>query len=321
MKIIYDPRHVFYTPKNKIENNKFIKHHDTSECIETLANTLSIKYKDSFIQPQDFPRSYLYLVHESDYIFWLKNKSKSLNSGEEYFPKVFGYDRIYDNQTPIMFNTFEMAWISVKNALTGADMLLKYPETSVFSLTRPGGIHAGIGVAGGGCYLNNAAIAARYLQSKTSGFIAILNLNLNHANGTQEIFYNDSNILTLSIHISPVDNFPYTCGFEWEIGEDEGKSYNINFPLEKGSDGRIFKRVLEKAILEIDNFEPDFLIITLGNNLDSISSEGKLNLSNTDLVEFGKMLSSTAYKKLIIFENGTNLANNGTISNFISVFD
>ncbi|MDK2946739.1 hypothetical protein [Geotoga petraea] len=321
MKIIYDPRHVFYTPKSKIENNKFVDHHDTSECIENLISTLSIGYKENFIKPKDFPRSYLYLVHEADYIFWLKNKSKSLSSGEEYFPKVFGYDRVYDNQTPIMSNTFEMAWISVKNALTGADLLLKYPETSVFSLTRPGGIHAGISIAGGGCYLNNAALAARYIQSKTNGFIAILNLNLNHANGTQEIFYNDSNVLTISIHINPVDNFPYTCGFEWEIGEEEGRSYNINFPIDRGSDGRTFKRVLEKAILEIDNFEPDFLIITLGNNLDTVSSEAKLNLSNSDLVEIGKMLSSTTYKKLIIYENGTNERNNETVSNFISTFE
>lgn len=321
MRIIYDPRHVFYNPKNKIENNKFVEHHDNPECIESLAKTLSISQKENFMKPQDFPRSYLYLVHESDYIFWLKNKSKSLNSGEEYFPKVFGYDRVYDNQSPIMSNTFEMAWISVKNALTGADLLVKYPETNVFCLTRPGGIHAGIGVAGGGCYLNNAAIAARYIQSKTNGFIAILNLNLNHANGTQEIFYSDSNVLTLSIHSNPIDNFPYTCGFEWEIGEEEGRSYNINFPLEKGADGRIFKRVLEKAILEIDNFEPDFLIITLGNNFDGISSEGRMNLNSSDFIDFGKMISNMAYKKLIIYENGTNISQDEIISNFISTFD
>ncbi len=306
MKIVYDPRHVFHVPKSQFINSKIESHMDTPQRIEETVKTLKSKYSDCFIKSGDFPRSYLYMAHESDYIYWLKNKCKSLPNGEEYFPEIFGYDRIYDNKTPLMYNSFEIAWISVKNALTGAQQILKNFEDTVYVLTRPAGHHAGFSSSGGYCYLNNAAIATKYIQSKTGGFIAVLDLDFFHGNGTQEIFYSDNSVLFISIHGNPINNYPYNTGYEWEIGDGAGKGYNINFPLEDSIDGRIYLRVLEKSLLEIEDFAPEQLIISFGSNIHREDPNGKFNLSLNDFKEIGRMIGELNVNKLILQEGGTS---------------
>lgn len=318
MKIIYDPRHVFHNPKSIFKNSKLLKNPDIPEKIEYIKSFLKNNYEDYFIKPTDFPRSYLYLAHDHDYIYWLKNKCKNLSNGEEYFFELMNFDKINDTYTPLMYNSFEISWISVKCALTGAQELINSFEDLVYVLTRPSGNHAGINYAAKHCYLNNAAIAAKYLQSKTGAFVAILDLDYFHGNGTQEIFYYDNSVLFISIHGNPASNYPYNSGFEWEIGDSTGKGYNINFPLEKNIDGRIYLRVLEKSLLEIEDFNPDYLIISLGTNTHKEDEEGSFNLENKDFKEIGRMINELNVKKLILQEGGNNgVINSKSIDNFL----
>ncbi|MCP5455976.1 MAG: histone deacetylase family protein [Thermotogae bacterium] len=310
MKIVYDPRHVFYSPKQEFDRYKMVENPETPSRLEKSINLLKLKYPKNFVNSADFPRSYLYLAHDPDYIMWLKSKSKETEDGAEYFPKVFGYDRIFDNGTPILNNSFEMAWISAKCALTGAKILLEDPEDFVYVGTRPPGHHAGLSMGGGYCYMNNVALAAKYLQSKTNGFIAILDLDFHHGNGTQEIFYNDNSVLYISIHGNPSSHFPYVSGYEWEIGEDEGKGYNINFPLEAGIGGNVYLRVLEKCILEIDDYDPDFLLVSFGSDTHELDRMGTFNLKGNDYAEIGRMINQLSVKKLIVQEGGYNAEGN-----------
>ncbi|UYO99986.1 hypothetical protein OF820_13180 [Oceanotoga sp. DSM 15011] len=305
MKVIYDPRHVFFQPKNIFENSKIKVNPDNPNKIESIVGLLKKDLRFDFIKPMDFPRSYLYLAHDQEYILWLKTLSKKLKTEEEYFPKVFGYDKIYDTQTPITNNTFEMAWISAKCALTGADYIIK-TANDAYCLTRPSGIHAGLDNGGGKCYLNNGAIAAKYIQSKTNAYIAILNIGSFHANGTQEIFYEDNTTLTISIHSNPSDNFPYISGYEWELGCNEGRGYNINFPLSKNNEAKDYIRVLEKAILEIKNFDPDFFIITLSTDMNEKDENSCFKLNSNDFKNIGNLISKLEVPKLILQENGYN---------------
>ncbi|AEX86324.1 hypothetical protein XO10_09620 [Marinitoga sp. 1135] len=306
MKVIYDPRHVFYSPKNEFNGFEIVDNKDKPGRVEVIKEVIQLKYGNIIKSTRDFSRSYLYFVHSSDYVSWLKEKQYTLNENQEYFSTVVGYDMCMDSITPISKNTFEMAWISAKCALTGASYLLE-DEELVYTLSRPMGHHAGIAHCGRYSYFNNAALAARYLQKNGDIYVAILDLDFYHGNGTQEIFYEDNTVLTISIHGNPSNHYPYTSGYEWEIGEGEGKGYNINFPLKDEINGRVYLRVLEKALLEIDDFDPDFLIISFGTNTHYEDPDTTFNLKEEDYKEMGNMLSYLNVPKLIVHEGGFNI--------------
>ncbi|GAB6188441.1 hypothetical protein JCM30566_01800 [Marinitoga arctica] len=312
MKVVYDPRHVFYSPKGELDGFEIIENKDKPGRIETIKEVLQLKYGNIFVGSKDFSRSYLYFVHSSDYVSWLKEKQYTLEDNKEYFPRVFGYDMCLDTKTPISKNTYEMAWISAKCALTGASLLLEGEEL-VYSCSRPLGHHAGISYCGGGSFFNNAALAARYLQKSGDIYISILDLDFYAGNGTQEIFYEDDTVLTISIHGNPANHYPYTSGFEWEIGENNGKGYNINFPLKDEINGRTYLRVLEKALIEIEDFDPDFLIVPFGSNTHEKDLTTTFKLKNEDFKEIGNMLSYLNIPKLMIQEGGFDSHINGIV--------
>ena len=123
--------------------------------------------------------------------------------------------------------------MSANIALSGAELLAS-GKKAVYSLCRPPGHHADVNFMAGYCYFNNAAISANYLSQ--FGKVAILDIDFHHGNGTQNIFYERSDVLFISIHADPREKFPYFAGFENEIGKGPGEGYNINFPLPLGTE-------------------------------------------------------------------------------------
>ena len=147
----------------------------------------------------------------------------------------------------------------------------------VFWAGRPPGHHAETSRVNGFCFLNNAAVAARYLQSSYDiKKIAIIDFDVHHGNGTQEIFYDDSSVLYASIHQHPL--FPGT-GLESETGV--GNIFNA--PIEAGTTSEEFLRIFnEKILLNVESFEPEVIIISAGfaaHNRDPLAT---INLNSED---------------------------------------
>ena len=147
----------------------------------------------------------------------------------------------------------------------------------VFCAVRPPGHHAETNRVNGFCFLNNAAVAARYLQSNYDiKKIAIIDFDVHHGNGTQEIFYNDNSVLYGSIHQHPL--FPGT-GLESEIGA--GNIFNA--PIEAGTSGEEFLRVFnEKILVNVDRFEPEVIIISAGFDAHKRDPLATINLNSED---------------------------------------
>ena len=176
------------------------------------------------------------------------------------------------------------------------------------SLVRPPGYHAERRAFGGFCYFNFAA-AAHYLSS--FGNVAILDLDYHHGNGQQDIFYERSDILTLSIHGHPRFAYPYFSGFEDEKGSGTGAGFNVNYPLPEGIDGEKYREVLEKSLKNIRKFDPDFLIIALGLDTARGDPTGTWTLQARDFEENGKMVGRLHLPTLVIQEyNSRNLGVN-----------
>jgi len=158
-----------------------------------------------------------------------------------------------DPDTPSLPHIYDYAVLSAGSALNAMENSLK-GEIS-FSLMRPPGHHATPDRVMGFCYFNNLAIAtAAYLRNNPEKKIAILDIDVHHGNGTEEIFRHNPNVLYISIHQYPL--FPGT-------GTESGKNF-INFPLPPGTGEKPYLYALEKSCDFISTFNPDLLGISLG---------------------------------------------------------
>lgn len=182
-----------------------------------------------------------------------------------------------DASCPIAADTWHSALWSAWSAVSAADAVLA-GERGAYALCRPPGHHAGRDLAGGFCYLNNTAIAARRLQSRYPR-VAILDVDLHHGNGTQDIFYADPSVLTVSIHADPVRFYPFFWGYSHERGEGAGLDCNLNLPLPRRSGDEVFLQALGTALARIRAFAPGALVIALG--LDAFEGDPIAGLAVT----------------------------------------
>lgn len=130
-------------------------------------------------------------------------------------------------ETSISDGTWEAARASANVALT-AQKLVAEGERAAFALCRPPGHHAHADLFGGYCFFNNAAIVAQAFRDQGYGKVAVLDVDFHHGNGTQAIFYDRNDVLTISLHGDPDLVFPHFLGFEDETGEGVGEGYNLN---------------------------------------------------------------------------------------------
>ena len=173
--------------------------------------------------------------------------------------------------------------------IAAADSLIKDDEKRIFCAVRPPGHHAETVRANGFCFVNNVAVTARYLQNKYKiKKIAIIDFDVHHGNGTQEIFYQDKTIAYGSIHEFPL--FPGT-GSEQEIGI--GNIFNA--PIVAGTAGKDFIKILENKILNnIDKFKPEIILISAGFDAHKRDPLANINLESEDYFDLTKKIIDIA---------------------------
>ena len=163
------------------------------------------------------------------------------------------------------------------SGISASKDLMDGSSKRVFCAVRPPGHHAETSRVNGFCFLNNAAVAARFLQSRYKiKKVAIIDFDVHHGNGTQEIFYEDDTVLYGSIHQHPL--FPGT-GLETETGV--GNIFNA--PIEAGTSSEAFlKTFKEKILVNVDNFKPEVIIISAGFDAHKRDPLATINLNSED---------------------------------------
>ncbi|MGI9271886.1 MAG: histone deacetylase family protein [Woeseiaceae bacterium] len=209
----------------------------------------------------------------------------------------------FDAGSPITSGTWQAAKTSANVALTGAAKLLA-GENCVFSLCRPPGHHAAADYIGGYCYLNNAAIAAQYLRDEGASKIAILDVDYHHGNGTQSIFYTRSDVMFVSIHGDPEQEYPYFLGRSDETGEGEGDGYNHNFPLRWQSSAESWFEALQKSCKLIADYAPDYVLVSLGVDTFIDDPISEFRLTTDDYLKVGARIAELDLPMLFILEGG-----------------
>jgi acetoin utilization deacetylase AcuC-like enzyme/GNAT superfamily N-acetyltransferase len=268
------------------------------------------------VPSESFTEKYVRSVHDAAYVNYFKRACATLEPERSIYPYVFpirnaakppkelavraGYYCI-DTFTPLNRNAYLAAKGAVDCALTGAGEIIA-GEQLVYALVRPPGHHAERHSFGGFCYFNSAAIAAQYLSNY--GRVTMLDVDYHHGNGQQDIFYDRSDVLTISIHGHPGFAYPYFSGFKDERGTGVGEGYNVNYPMPEKLDGEGYRKVLEKALRRITRFRPRFLVVLLGLDTAEGDPTGTWSLQPADFEVNGEMIGSLGLPTLVVQEGG-----------------
>lgn len=270
-----------------------------------------------------YPDYFITRVHDPQYFQYFKNVTQKIAADKSVYPYVFpirnnarppkelsvraGYYCI-DTFTPLNKNAFLAARSGADSTLTAADEILQGTRAA-FVLTRPPGHHAETNVFGGFCYLNNNAIAAEYLSGY--GKVAILDIDYHHGNGQQQIFYNRSDVLTISIHGHPSFAYPYFSGFNSEKGVGTGLGHNVNFALAEVITADRYRKTLQQALALIKKFAPDFLIVPVGFDTAKGDPTGTWPLVAKDFYKNGQIIAASGLPTLFVQEGGYRTQNLG----------
>ena len=210
-----------------------------------------------------------------------------------------------DGSCPIGPDTWSAAYWSAQSALSAAQAMLQ-GERTAYAVCRPPGHHARIDAAGGFCYLNNAAIAAEALLPAFPR-IAILDPDMHHGQGIQEVFYSRSDVLYVSIHGDPTNFYPVCSGYEDERGAGDGYGYNINLPMPHGSSEDHFLDRLDEAMTTIRLFQPDVLVVSLGFDIYKDDPQAKVTVTSGGFHRMGQVLAAAGMPVLVVQEGGYHL--------------
>jgi|SRR5437867_8784356 len=216
-----------------------------------------------------------------------------------------------DVDTRISRESFEVARLAAGAAIAGVDSVMDEQGGRAFALIRPPGHHATSSTAMGFCLFNNAAIAARYAQAGYGAErVLIIDWDVHHGNGTQEIFWTDPTVFYFSTHQFP--HYPGT-GASNERGAGKGEGFTLNIPLRAGTPAKDHRRSFIDALRDIERkFPPDLIVISAGFDSRRGDPLGGLMLEDEDFSEMTKEVLRMAEKHAAgrvvgLLEGGYNL--------------
>ncbi|MEM4699507.1 MAG: histone deacetylase [Candidatus Nezhaarchaeales archaeon] len=205
-----------------------------------------------------------------------------------------GY-RYLDSDTVVSPGSLEAALASIGGALKAGDLILSGRLRNALCLNRPPGHHATRNRASGFCLFNNAAVLAAYLlRDRGLRRVLIVDWDVHHGNGTQDIFYSTSSVLFLSIHQDGRTLYPGTGHLD-EVGADEGEGFNVNVPLPPGVGDDVYLEALQRILPPIAReFRPDFIVASVGFDAHYKDPLGGLSLSATGYYRIASLVASLA---------------------------
>ena len=258
-------------------------HPERKERIEVILQSIKniISDEDKIYDAPLASINHISLVHPKKYIekiFSLIPKSGLMGIEKEPYADTF-----------LCPNSKEAILRSCGAGIAASDIIMKENKKKIFCAVRPPGHHAETIRANGFCFVNNIAVAARYLQNAHKiGKIAIIDFDVHHGNGTQEIFYNDKSVLYGSIHEMPL--FPGT-GSE----KEKGVGNIFNAPVTAGVGGKAFMKIFENKILKyIDDFQPEVILISAGFDAHKRDPLAHINLASKDYYNLTKKILDIA---------------------------
>ncbi|MGH8011336.1 MAG: histone deacetylase family protein [Candidatus Binataceae bacterium] len=199
----------------------------------------------------------------------------------------------FDPDTHTSAETYDTAMLAAGGVLTAVEAVIDGAAHNAFAIVRPPGHHAAAGHAMGFCFFNNVAIAAAWLH-RVRGLqrILIVDWDVHHGNGTQEIFYRSPAVLYMSTHQYPF--YPGTGALD-EIGTAAGAGYTVNAPLPAGFGDDEYLRVFDDLFIPVARqFKPDFILVSAGFDCDYRDPLGSMRVTEHGFVEMTRRIKRLA---------------------------
>ena len=319
MKTYYHPDQKLHHPKTYFSRGKMRQPQELptrADAMVSAAQALGFDVQT----PPDAGVDAISAVHSEAYLKFLQTAHREWLAlgedwGDEVMSNVFVREPnalrgvlaqaaryLADGSAPIGPDTWRAVYAAAQCAIAGADALLA-GDRQAYALCRPPGHHARREAAGGFCYLNNAAIAAQRLRQKY-GRVAVLDTDMHHGQGIQEIFYGRSDVFYISIHGDPTNFYPVVAGFEDERGEGEGEGYNLNLVMPHGSEESVFFDKVELARKALEQYRPDALVLSLGFDIYEKDPQAKVSVSADGFARLGAIAGGLDLPILVVQEGG-----------------
>jgi len=324
MKFFFTDDQALHRPQHFMQRGQLKKAEDQPERAEVL-KAAALRAGLSACPATSFPEFELTAVHTVDYLDFLKTGyglwSELPDFSEEIRPNVHPVStsghpaatypdhiigragwHLSDCASPIGPDTARAALSAADVALSAADALLNGAREA-YALCRPPGHHASADVAAGHCYLNNLAIAASHMATRFPR-LAVLDIDVHHGNGTQSIFYERCDVLTISIHADPRAFYPFFVGYEHETGHGAGDGFNLNVPLPIGTGEGEWLAHIDACLARIMDFGPDAILIALGLDAYEYDPLGAFGVTTSGFGQAARKIGAVDLPVLLVHEGG-----------------
>ena len=320
MRVFRSPASAAHDPPLFFRRGKTVPHPERHERLRVLEGALT-RADFALVDPPDHGRGVIEAIHDPDYVRFLESawdrraeldpnaselvvtgfSKPQMNARPKGLVGLLGY-YTSDTSTPILDGTWTAIYGTAQAAVAAADDALT--TGSAYALCRPPGHHAFADCAGGFCFFNNSAIAAQRLRMHGAERVAILDVDVHHGNGTQGIFYQRADVLTVSIHGDPSAYFPFYAGYAEETGEGEGLGFNLNLPQSPGSGDTTVLAAVDAALERIAAYKPAALVIALGLDASEHDPLSILKVTTTGFAAIAKRIASRPWPTVMIQEGG-----------------
>ena len=311
MKCFWDDRQRVHAPGGEFFNGAMHPPAEHPGRVDAILQAIG-----SIETPADYGMEPLLRVHSADYLNFLRTAHDEWRrAGREgdAFPYTFpvvgrrplNLSRVdallgqfsFDTSTPIAAGTWDAAYWAAQTAVAAAESVIG-GERSAFALCRPPGHHAGADYLGGYSYLSNAAVAAEH-AIVAGRRVAILDVDYHHGNGTQDIFYDRTDVAFASIHADPATDYPFFWGHA-----DESDGATLNLPLSRGTDWTGYAPALAQALDWIERHEPDLLVVSYGADTYEGDPISHFKLKTSDYAPMARRIASLSLPTIVVMEGG-----------------
>ncbi|MBN9220532.1 MAG: histone deacetylase family protein [Mesorhizobium sp.] len=337
MLAIFDERQFLHRPLTRIAGGMLKPNPEQPERITALLAGLEMAAV-AVQPPREHPFDAIAAMHDAGYLDFLRTGFEAWRAlpgtGPELRSSVhpsrhmgrlpsdlLGRAGFYqaDASCVLVEGTWEAARASANTALDAMVRVLA-GEAAAYALCRPPGHHAYRDQAGGFCYLNNTAIAANWAASQGQR-VAVVDVDVHHGNGTQALFYDRRDVLTVSVHGDPAWLYPYYAGYADETGTGPGEGFNLNLPVALKSGSEAYLAAVSKGCEAVRRFSPDVLVIALGLDASSDDPFACMDVDEAGFRKMGESLGALSRSTLIVQEGGYPSPTLGTLlAAFISGF-
>jgi acetoin utilization deacetylase AcuC-like enzyme len=321
---LYDPVQKLHAPETFIVAGRPQPIPETPARIDMLMQGVT-RTGSTVLVPPAIDLDTLALVHDPRYLNFLETLrerwSHVPNASDIPLPNVYAIQRsslppagypdavvgqagyhLGDGACPVTETTLAAAKASAACAAEAARLVLR-GEQLVYALCRPPGHHAASDLAAGFCFFNNSALAAEIL-TRAGKRTAILDIDVHHGNGTEAIFYDRADVLTVSIHVHPKRFYPFFWGYESEPGRGAGEGFNLNLPLERGAEINAYLAALETALQRISDFKPECLVIAAGLDIAIDDPFKGFAIRTEDFTTIGARIAEMKLPMVAVQEGG-----------------